>query len=452
MRRPRILLHLVLFVSALVLSSMTPANVWAHSAASPAQLTPDVFLPTVRADLQTTYTAVYQPNTVIIDDANMAKLISSNADDTELHFESSASQVAALKPGQIVIFSGLALGQVAKVSTANNEIVVQTSAATLDQAIQAGTIGVGYHINWLNLPAATYAAMRAGPAGSELHLASFSGFGTDGLPLRDAATPPVISFTGKVQGWDVTLKLTPTGEQLNIDVTGKRVEGSVQVLVSGKGFISNFTQETFVTYEQSKLGEALVKSTGLSGEMEVKWATAAPSGGFTTIVSLQIPLELPIPLRVGPIPIELKLKTIVQIVPQLDVDQASSGGSWKATYRSDQGFEWHNTSVDVLGSLQSALMNSSGETVSAGFGPVGFGLGIEFPRVEVSVFKAVSAFITIKTYGTSIFLTEPPCQKGDLTLTAIAGFDFKFFGASLGTGQKTLWEQVIHKYKDDEPC
>lgn len=453
---------------ALAIGGMTPhAAVAGNGTSSPSPAAPSlIYLPLIQtagaAAATTTYDVTYTDNTAVIDSATVTNDLISVSDDQSLfRFKAGASKVEQLQPGQVVIFSGKALRKVVAVSQDGGDILVTTERATLDKAIKDGTVAWSYPVSWMNLPKASYAAMLSQVEGSTLRMTSATGFGDDGLPRAagrsDGALHPAdlpeVTWEGTVEGWDVVLKLQLTPERLNIDLSGDRTVGGAKVAVSGKGWIGAFTQETFLTYEQSTPTKMTVKSTGLQSEMELKWAAVTPSSEtLTEILSFSIPAEIPIPFTVGPIPVMLKVKAVLQVVPELRVDQASSGGSFKTTYRSDQGFAIENNVPGATGQIHTSDLSVSGPTSSAGFGPVGFGLGIEFPRLELAVFGATQAFITVKTYSYSIFTTEPPCQMGGTTLLSKAGYNLNLLGFSLASGTEDLWEQKFVKYKDDKQC
>jgi len=101
----------------------------------------------------------------------------------------------------------------------------------------------------------------------------------------------------------------------------------------------------------------------------------------------------------------------------------------------------------------------TGETVSAGMGPVGFALGVEFPRFEISVLGVTSVVVSLKTYSSSQFTPGttytndiPPCQMGTSQMAAYAGWALKALGWKLAGDTKELWKRDYTKYKDDEPC
>ena len=298
---------------------------------------------------------------------------------------------------------------------------------------------------------------RSVNAGSEFQIAEIHGFDSDGQPVEDAASPPYITYEGTIQGWKVTLKLTLGIARLDIDLSANRTigtgEAAAKASVSGKGWISTFVHETTLSYEESTPTGMSVKSVGLDGEMELKWAAVTPgAASLTEIASFIIPAAIPIPIEAGPIPVVLTVKANLQIVPELRVPQASSGGSYKFTYNSDQGFTAENNLVSGVGQLNTVNIGLSGDTVSAGFGSVGFGLGVEFPRLELSVMGVGVAFVTLKSYATSIFLYEPPCQKGTALLFAKAGYKLGVLGFTVAEDEKELWREEFLKYKDDVPC
>jgi hypothetical protein len=144
----------------------------------------------------------------------------------------------------------------------------------------------------------------------------------------------------------------------------------------------------------------------------------------------------------------------------LSVDQASSGGNYKLTFDTDQGLDVSRSSQTPFSNVRNVDIGVVGETVSAGFGPVAFALGIEFPRFEISVFGTTSAFITLKSYstsqwtpGTTLTSDIPPCQFGTSALTAYAGYNVELLGFKLVESEpKELWKRDFTKYLNDVPC
>ena len=106
------------------------------------------------------------------------------------------------------------------------------------------------------------------------------------------------------------------------------------------------------------------------------------------------------------------------------------------------------------------------ETVTAGLGPVGFALGVEFPRVELALGHPVAAglfqtyaFVTLNQYangqftpGTTLSSDIPPCQRASFHVSAIAGYKFAVLGMVQISDNTMLWEKTVDKFKDNKPC
>jgi hypothetical protein len=271
-----------------------------------------------------------------------------------------------------------------------------------------------------------------------------------------------MSFEGKIKDFDVKYTLTPTPERLNMSLVASRIVGGRKVMaVSGVGYVNNFTQETILSFENSTPTRMVAKTTGLEGEMELKWsAFRFGESSLTDITSFQLPVELPIPFTIGPIPVRLSVKAVLQVVPELSVPQSSSGGSFKVKYNSEQGFNVENNLANPIAKLDNADIGVTGETVTAGQGPAGFGLGVEFPRLEIAILgRTAVAFITVKTYskglwtpGTLLTSDIPPCQMGGTTVYAITGYKLSLLGFVGVEETKELWKKSYEKFLNDKPC
>jgi hypothetical protein len=406
---------------------------------------------------ESTFDVTLTDQAVVLDDATAEAFLGATDDQSELRFKGSAAAAKALKPGQVVVVPGELGRKVASVRESNGEIVVATTEATLGEIVKTGTVSWKKQILWNELPQETYTSAVDPLLGL---VATVDGRVPDRLAPLSA--PSGMNFEGKVQGFDVKYTLSPTPDRLNMTlVASKSVGGKKVMAVSGTGYINNFTQETILTYEQSTPERMVARTTGLEGEMELKWAAFRfGTQDLTEVTSFQLPVELPIRFAVGPIPVKLGIKAVLQVVPELSVPQSSSGGSFKVRYNSEQGFAIENELSNPVGKLEKADIGVSGETVTAGDGPAGFGLGVEFPRLELAILGPTAvAFITVKTYskglwtpGTLLTSDIPPCQMGGTTLTAVTGYKLSLLGFVSVEDTKELWKQDYSKYKDDKPC
>jgi hypothetical protein len=424
--------------------------------------------PGAPANVRTTYQVTYNEATHVVDAAAYEAAVVASPDPSPATGEPDGTYrfrptdwASGLQPGQIVIFANHSLVKVTSVEQAGGEVVVHTERAAMNEAIRDGQVNWTYPVDWNNLPAESYREMerelsRLASPPMAMAGAGFEAGGTDVAQVSKG-----VDWSGSIQGFDVGLKLTPTPERLDMELTAKKkLPLGTSVAASAKGWISNFTQETFLTYEQSQGGEATSKTIGLHGEVNVEWHAAKLGEALTEITSFKIPVSLPIPFTVGPIPVVLKLQATLQVVPELSVAEASSGGNYSLKFSSDQGLEISGSSQTPFSDVKSVDIGVAGETVSAGFGVVAFALGIEFPRFEISVFGSTSAFITLKSYsssqwtpGTTLTNDIPPCQMGTSSLAAYAGYSVALLGFKLAESDPVeLWKRDFTKYLNDKPC
>jgi hypothetical protein len=179
----------------------------------------------------------------------------------------------------------------------------------------------------------------------------------------------------------------------------------------------------------------------------------------------------------------MTIKANMRIVPAFKTTGGSSGGSFKVAYNSEQGFSSSGGSVNPaakLIDLQADL--GATPTVTAGMGPSGFGAGLEFPRLELSLghpwfpdgvttyydlglkkeldgILRPYVFLTLNQYtngmytpGTTLTADIPPCQRASLQISAIAGYKLSVLGMAEISNNTILWEKTIDKFKDNKPC
>jgi hypothetical protein len=403
-----------------------------------------------------TYQVTYAPGAVVVDAQTMAANPPSVSDDGVTYTFPGSQGLASVTAGTTVILAGVAIRKVTSVSQDSGHLVLQTAPALLTDAISSGTIEAAGPVDWEQV-AQDYAA-AAPPV--------LMALGTGGDPLEQEALHQALTskgqimFTGKVEGFDVEMALKPAPGNMAFSLSATRAN----VKVTARGTISNFSQGTKLVFAPSSETLVSTDSLGLKVDGEVTWAafSARQPTLDDTVTAFQVPLSLPIPLSAGPIPLVLTIKANLRIVPSLAADKASSGGSFAISYQSDQGFDIKGQQPSPLAKLYAANAElGSTETVTAGFGPAGFGFGVEFPRMELGILGASGpyAFTTIYSYatgewtpGTTLTSDIPPCQKASLTLSAIAGYKLQVLGFSALSDQTTLWQHQWDKYKDNKPC
>ncbi|GHJ46882.1 hypothetical protein Cs7R123_42240 [Catellatospora sp. TT07R-123] len=392
----------------------------------------------------------YGPNAVVVDAGAVASGLRAE-DGKVFRFAAGTKGIDKLAPGKTVLFGGKAVRKVAAVRTEGDQVVVETADTTLNELVDTGTVGWTVPVAWAGLSEKDYKAVRLSD-GTTTRVADVS-------LVRQAGDGPSVTNKWTIGGVEVTLKLTPKATRLDVELEASRANAKV----TASGWVSNFTNETRMEFDHGAGRSITSNIRKLSAEMEVTWAAVGRSGtGLDTdIARLSFPFEAPIPFVVGGIPFTLKVKSAIRIVPALR-ENSSSGGSFKVTYDADQGFAKSGspllTGTSDLRTAEAVL--GAKETVTAGYLPVGFGWGWEFPRLELATLGiGTFAFITLDTYvageftpGTTLTADIPPCQRASATLHAIAGYKLELLGFATLKDQTTLWEKKIEKFKDDEPC
>jgi hypothetical protein len=432
--------------------------------------------------LVTSFDVTPQDGVAVLDESDVEELLAS-ADPAagEYRFRGTPDGLESLEIGQTVVIPGAGFGIVEAVTQEGDETVVRVGEATLGDVIESGTLEWDYDVSWTDFEfsveeltgLAGVTNVEISPVGAGLEVVSGASPGPHGfgsatrfrlIEAQAGQRKTTISF--KQGGWEFTLDLEPKGDKLEFKLKGTFGGGKTaevkMAAISGKGWVSGFNYTSVAEFEGGVMTDMTTEFSGLQGEMELTWAAfRTPQRTLSDVVRFQVPLSVPIPVP-GPlgIPFTLKLKMVGRIVPELSAPGSSSGGSWKVTYNSDQGFNVTETGAKPTGSLKSSNIGTSGDTVTAGQGPAGFGLGLEFPRFELGIkgLKDPFAFITLDMYSTSLWtpgttLTAdiPPCQYGYTKFSAVAAYQLKVMGLGI-TDQYTIWEKQIDVYLDGKEC
>lgn len=382
------------------------------------------------------------------------------ADDAlTLRLDPGASGVGDLAPGDVALLGGAGPRRIESVVNEGGDLVVRTSPAGLGEVIETGTIGWSYGFSWDEIETSAWAG--AAPAGMELASAELTPQVRQELAIRGTE----LKFKGDVKGFEVELKMVPRSDKLEFEFSATKAKVKVQA----KGWISEFVQETTVEYDHGEATLIETANKGLKGEAEIEWAAfqAEPESEDEDVTALEIPLELPIPFTVGPVPMTMRLKAAARIVPAFN-GEGSSGGSFKLTYDAEHGFSSNGGAVTPAAKIVNFVADlGSKETVTASYMPAGFGVGFEFPRLELALGHPLAeragfqtyAFLTLNQYangmftpGTTLTGDIPPCQRASLKVSAIAGYKLSVLGFGELSDNTLLWEKTTDKYKDGKPC
>jgi hypothetical protein len=412
----------------------------------------------------TTEGVVLTDDAVQVDAATAAAHFKGAGADGTLTFDANTAGLGDLAAGDVLIVEGVGVRKVTSANRAGDTITVATAEATIADAVKDGKIGWTYDVAWDNLPDATYETAMAEIGLRRDGIASIGDL--DPEQLQQLAVPgETLRFVGTVQGFEIEFKLTPKSDKLDFELSASRSNVKVQAA----GFVSTFKQETVMEFEDGVGSFFDTKVSGLKGEAEVTWNAFQVNDPSldSDIVAIVLPFGVPIPFMAGPIPMTLNVKANIRVVPELTSGNASSGGSWKVTYDSDHGFSTNGGDPSPISTLKNLAANLGKEpTVTAGLGVTGFGVGFEFPRLELQLghpavegFLNTYAFLTLNTYvnglwtpGTTLTSDIPPCQRSSAVVSAIAGYKLAVLGMVELSDNKLLWQKTIDKFKDDKPC
>lgn len=378
-----------------------------------------------------------------------------------------------IQVGSVVILAGKALRRVSAIEDRGGEIVVSTQPATLNEAIQDGTIDWKQQLD--------FGGGVADLGGVEVF------WGDVALASQFTFDGEAISYSGQIRGFRVEATLTPEPGRLNIEMTIRKKgvakrqgnstlldlflpvvpmgaddvqESEEDVLaLSAKGWIGGFSSEGEISYEDSALQTFTLMNTGMHGNLELKFAAI---GGASTLRTGVEVLNLPMKFQFPPImiggwlPVSMSIGVTPRITAAVTSPNASSRGAFEIEYSADQGFSFHSGIVEGVAQLHSAALDiDTDATISAGQVTTAFSFGLQFPRIEVHVMgELVVPFLTIDTYGESyyepgILSKRKACQRQKIHNKSVAGVNLSFLGFEY-TSETELWNREIAKGSECE--
>lgn len=416
--------------------------------------------------LETTYEAVtLADDAAIVDRATVRdslQAIDPTEDGATLRFASGAEAVKALQPGQVVAFESVGIGRIRSVQEENGQVVVNTTGATLAEFVKDGVLAWDVPVRFDQLPEEAYVEAAAADG---YQLVAVAGDLPPGVAAELAAAKTELNYKGRIRDFDVDWKLVPSADKIDFDLKVSRSN----VAVTAKGYVTSFRQGARFEYDNGTATLVESSVSGMRGEAEITWAATQVKDPRDKVVEmLKMPLSVPFPIQVGPVPMTLSFKANVRIVPAFETDKGSSGGSFKLSYDSDHGFSSSTRgAISPISRVKAFTADlGSKETVTAGLGPTGFAVGVEFPRLELALGYPASgglfktyAFITLDQYangqftpGTTLSSHIPPCQRADIKVSAVAGYNFEVLGMLQVSDKTELWTKKTEKFLDGRPC
>ena len=408
---------------------------------------------------QQTFDVQWKPETKVIDAATVTGAYRGVATDGSLIFDSSATSIAALTPGTVVAFSGLALRKVTSVSTSGSQIHVATTPAALDQAIANG------HIAW-KLPVDFSKVALSVPRG--FHRVDPPQTFAERLFAEPAdAAESGIDVEGKFKDWDVTLKLTPQNGNLMMDLEASKEVTGGKLDVHGTGEIDSLTSAVDITIADGSTTRIDFDNGNLHGKLDMKWSVAFDRVSGDEKAKLDeedvenLPFALTFPFPVGPLPFELRIKSGFAFAPTFTAKTTVAQGEYTESFGGDAGID-----ASGAGDPQTTPITGDGSIATYGgtlaLAPLGLSTTMELPELELSLgapeaLEAIvgeasaSAYVALLTQANFIAtgtLSIAQCERRELNIIGVAGVRAGLLGFEMKPHRK---QYTIKTYSQVEP-
>jgi hypothetical protein len=386
-------------------------------------------------DGTTAYNVTYQDGvTVVSRDDTKRHLITIQRDGSYL-FDSSAGQIANLKPGGVLLLSGLALCTVVDVKKTGAGYSLKTAPAKITDAIKEGRLEGTYTID--------FSRMQGGRSSSvQRSLPSRFSNAVYSAGPQTTAAQGVADFDVDFSGYNYHVKFTPDQDRIGVQATIKFGGTQGTLAYEGVGYLRNFVSTIKMQIKDGKLTNLTFTNSNLSGQVELKWFAVATDamkpGGMAKITSW--PAELlksallskaayHVPILVGEVPFDLRISLGFSFIPAFTSKNSVVEGSKLIKYNGSGGFLSSNGQIKPIGSMnvQGDVTGHDNRVVAAG--PVGFTAATEAPRLELTMgwppaSLPVAGFLNfIASYGivTNGMVSPAPCQTNILAFSVNAG-------------------------------
>lgn len=406
------------------------------------------------------FSATRQENTASVPASVLNDLESYNAETGEYVFAGGASEVKALQPGSVVMFEGHSLRKVKAVTKEGGRVILNTEFAKLTDFYKDAQISYSQKVDWgsgsmadakLNVgePQVTMAGMPM--------LAALGGGGDGesdgGVTTSGGEGSLKVELKREINGWKVKFKLQPeSGSKLNISLSAEKQR---ICKIEASGFISDFTSTATIDIADGETQEFSYHNNGVEGEIELKF-TAVGLGSEIAILEIPASIERTILVH-GVIPVTLRLKANLKIIPEIAVGE-SSQASMKLRYNSNTGFSYQGASLTANAEVTGDNAEQTGDCNTATTGIAGMGVGIEFPRFEVGIFgNLVVPYMVLKTHASSYLSTgllggALPCHLARLKYDVNVGVSMAFLNVASINYNYKAFEQEKSWTTDDSRC
>jgi hypothetical protein len=391
-----------------------------------------------------TYEVTLKPATKLIGAATMTQAYRGAAADGTLTFDAAAApDVAAILPGTVTVFAGVALLRVNGVTTSGGKISVAGTPAGLEDAIDHGRIAWSAPLDFSKVafvPPPGFQRITE-PKPPLLALAEVL------IPRAEAGLSLANNtWDGKVKAWAISIALTPSNGSLHLDLHATKTIDGGTIDVHGVGQFNGLTNEGSITLANGTTIQITFDNKNLNGTVDFDWKVAfdANHGGGEPQMRdsdiINLPFALEIPMVLGPIPFKLNIKTGFAFQPAFSSKVTVAQGSYHAAFGGDVPM---TDSADAAPAADSGggtatgtgTINSYGGTQSVA--AVGLSTTVALPKITLTIGlpSALSAilpaadlggpyvtFMTQANFLATGVTTMVQCEKRELNLIIVAGY------------------------------
>lgn len=419
-----------------------------------------------------TYEVTYTPETVLFGAASVASSLRKISDDgVTFTFDGASEDAKKLKPGSVLLLTGVALRSVISVSQEADSIVATTGEAALTDAIAEGHFESKMPVDFGTMQVAMAdPASQSRTSGWSFLPAAYAGAAGSVASSPYAVGPMKFSF--QLDPFSYTIAFTPGSGQMGLDMT--MTETTTNMGYNAKGYIKNFDSLMSAVVSNKKITKMDFTNSGLESDLTLSWSMASQVAGPMSKIGSwteQVKnypalkgLAFYIPFMVGPIPLMLKFTGGITFVPAFTSKNTVLDGHLTVHYSGSAGFTFNSGAGAQTGSItQAAPQNPVANVIS--LGPIGFTVAVEFPRIEVGPginIWALGGPVALKIGGfapavyvspvTSFGLVYGgpaamlPCETHTLGVSVNAGVSVSSSVLSfIGSGSKLSMDKQVYK-------
>lgn len=316
-------------------------------------------------------------NTIRIDEATARRTLKSVGSDGNIFvFDDSDQRIQNLQEGQILFLENIAVQKVLAIVRKDKFIVVGTDYASLTDFIQQG------HLKWdAPIQFGSLFAHTSQPQ-PPVTLQSLAWW----IPRSTVyAAGTQLSYSGKVDGWDTSIGVTPGANRLELALRVSRSYQGMSVMVSSKGYLKDFLSSSDIQVSPGNMDNFSYDAKNLSGEMNVEYAATRGEGDAAGIdkPNIKLPPLAKIPMPIAGIPFMLTINANLILKPGFGAKKEAASGSFRFTYSGDEGFQVKGGNSQASGSIDGT--GNFDHVTTASLAPHAILIGMAAPKITLSL-------------------------------------------------------------------